>query len=273
MDNQPDWHAQPVKEVLDRLKTLLDGLSDEDAARRLARCGPNRLPLPNHASALRVLLDQFHSIVVVLLIGAVGIFPRAGRSSRSGCHWRGSDYAVAAVPEALPAVATILLAVGMRRMAARHAPVRRLPVIESLGSTTVICTDKTRTLTSGEMAVVRVWVAGQHVDIKHESGLAGSGDEAFIPVIEAAVLASRPQPAVDAGSSAVARDPVDVAILSAAHHLGVDRSQLVADRPSRGLVPFSSERKLMARFRKSMVSCSPTPRAHPDTSWRCAHMR
>ena len=160
----------------------------------------------------------------------------------------GIALAVAAVPEALPAVATIALAVGMRRMAARHALVRRLPVVESLGSTTVICTDKTRTLTSGEMAVVRVWVAGRHVEVPQETSPAALRDDAIGHVMEAAVLASRPQPAHDTGPSAFGRDPVDGAILTAARRHGIDRSQLVARRPFRGLVPFSSERKLMASF-------------------------
>ena len=80
----------------------------------------------------------------------------------------GIALAVAAVPEALPAVATIALAVGLRRMARRHALVRRLPSVEALGSTTVICTDKTRTLTSGEMTVVRVWVAEHEFNLGND---------------------------------------------------------------------------------------------------------
>ena len=99
--------------------------------------------------------------------------------------------AVAAVPEALPAVATIALAVGVRRMARRRALVRRLPAVESLGSTTVVCTDKTRTLTSGDMTVVRVWADGTR------SRAVRRDRDPSLPrvrhALEVAALASRPQ--------------------------------------------------------------------------------
>ena len=87
----------------------------------------------------------------------------------------GIALAVAVVPEALPAVVTISLAIGVRRMVKRHALVRRLPVVETLGSTSVICSDKTGTLTRNEMTVRRVFAGGQHIEVSG-SGYAPSGE-------------------------------------------------------------------------------------------------
>jgi Ca2+-transporting ATPase len=227
-------------------------VTDTGARTELGRVGvlvgslrEEKTPLERRLDALGRRLVWL-ALAVAALVAALGVV----RGAPPGLMFEMAiALAVAAVPESLPAVSTIALAVGLRRMARRRALVRRLPVVEALGSTTVVCTDKTRTLTSGEMTVVRVWTAGESLEDAALTGTAGP----LRRLLETAALASQPQPdraAAAEGPGAPSGDPVDAALLRAAAAAGVERAALVRERPAAGLVPFSSERKLASAFHR-----------------------
>jgi Ca2+-transporting ATPase len=172
----------------------------------------------------------------------------------------GIALAIAAVPEGLPVVATITLAVGVRRMARRQALVRRLTAVETLGSATVICTDKTGTLTAGEMTVTALAVGGEQLEVTgpgYEPVGEFRADGAAIKVTEVAgaelalrigALANRATVRKTYEGWAVTGDPTEAALLVLARKAGLRREQLQAEYPEVAELPFSSERQLMATF-------------------------
>lgn len=171
----------------------------------------------------------------------------------------GVALAVAAVPEGLPAVVTAVLAMGVQRMARRHAIVRKLPAVETLGSATVIASDKTGTLTRNEMTVRTVITAGGRVEVSgtgyaptgelRQDGVAVSDDGLRAEVTAALRAADRANNAVlqeDAGRWTIQGDPTEGALLVAARKAGLTAAELQTRFARVGEVPFSAERKLMS---------------------------
>ena len=160
--------------------------------------------------------------------------------------------AVAAVPEALPAIVTGALAIAMRDMARRNALVRRMPAVETLGCVSVICTDKTGTLTKGEMTVRRAYAGGRMIDVSG-SGYAPQGaidadveDPCIEALLQAAVLANDASVVQDAsGRWTVRGDPTEGALVVLAGKGRIDAVQWRARAPRIEEWPFSSERKRM----------------------------
>jgi Ca2+-transporting ATPase len=161
---------------------------------------------------------------------------------------------VSMVPEGLPVAMTIALAVGMQRMAARGAIIRRLSAVETLGSTTVICTDKTGTLTRNEMTVSTLWLPGG-VDIDVSGiGYAPEGkfsvhDAALAPLLQAAALCNDAQllpPDQGRTEWTVAGDPTEGALKVLAAKSGIDLDQLAQGAPREAELPFDSDTKMMA---------------------------
>jgi Ca2+-transporting ATPase len=167
--------------------------------------------------------------------------------------------AVAAVPEGLTAITTIVLSLGMQRMARRNVIVRKLSAVETLGSTTVICSDKTGTLTKNEMTVRTVVTASGRADL---SGIGydpvGEVQQDGMPVadphllnevekvLRAADLDSNAALMEQDGRWSIQGDPTEGALLVAARKLGLAQADLEQRFPRIGEVPFSSERKLMS---------------------------
>ena len=173
---------------------------------------------------------------------------------------------VSLVPEGLPVATTIALAVGMQRMAARGAIVRRLAAVETLGSTTVICSDKTGTLTRNEMTAVEAWLpggddgAGRRVEVSGEGlvpagGFAeagaplDAGDPALLALLQAGALcndAALLAPEDERGAWTASGDPTEVALLVLAAKADIDADALRAAAPRGAELPFDADAKLMA---------------------------
>ena len=194
---------------------------------------------------LEVTLDRFGRKLVVAALAGVSLVFLMGL-------WRGEEkkalvltsisLAVAAVPEGLPAVITILLALGSQRMLKRHALIRRLSAVETLGSVTAICTDKTGTLTENHLRVKEAYVEGRAMEIDKEFD-AGLGW--LLACASLSTDASLGGPPEGGTGSPWRGDPTEVALVEAAMMAGFPKQALERQFPRESELPFDSARKRM----------------------------
>jgi calcium-translocating P-type ATPase len=159
--------------------------------------------------------------------------------------------AVGAIPEGLPAAVTITLAIGVARMARRHALIRKLPAVETLGSTTVICSDKTGTLTENQMTVRALFAGGQLAEVTGQGydpagQITGEDSVARRQLLTAGLLCNDTHFEVEGGRRKVHGDPTEAALLVAAEKAGLDRAALERAQPRRDVIPFESAHMFMA---------------------------
>jgi calcium-translocating P-type ATPase len=165
---------------------------------------------------------------------------------------------VGAIPEGLPAAVTIILAIGVNRMAKRRAIIRRLPAVETLGSTTVICSDKTGTLTENQMTVVHIRTRGASYDVTgtgyqpHGTISAHPGsDEALLAAVRVGVLCSTADVKHENGHWVAVGDPTEAALVVLGIKAHVTRDAEEDRYPLADVLPFSSENQYMATMHRS----------------------
>ncbi len=241
-------------------------------ARMLEEVETSKTPLQQNLDRVGKTLARI-ALVVVVVIVALGLF--RGQPFVEMLIF-GVALAVAVVPEALPAVVTISLALGVKRMVKRNALVRRLPAVETLGSTSVICSDKTGTLTKDEMTARRLFVDGQTLDVSgtgyepHGSFSSnGTGVDLSEPVsllLRAAALASDARvERSDAGDKwEVKGDPTEGALVVAAAKAGLVKAELDARFPRVSEIPFTAETKRMTTLHETPEGVAAYAKGAPE---------
>ncbi len=159
--------------------------------------------------------------------------------------------AVAAIPEGLPAVVTVTLAIGLQRMARDQAIVKRLAAVETLGCTSVICSDKTGTLTVNQMTVRQLWTSGHHLQVSGE-GYETSGEihceDSSVPDLQALLMPIALCNDTQLRSGDVIGDPMEGALLAVASKGGLDAVTLNQRHPRIAEIPFETEHKYQVTF-------------------------
>jgi Ca2+-transporting ATPase len=206
-------------------------------------------------------IGKLSQYIIILVLSVLAILVAIGIIR--GLPWLEMFYlavaaGVSAIPEGLPAVVTVVLAVGMQIMARRNAIVRKLVAVETLGSATVICSDKTGTLTLSQMTVQRIYVDGQWVEVTGEGYIPQGefrqqgqildldGNQALVWHLRIGALCNDALLAREEQCCSILGDPTEGALVVAAAKAGMDKEKLEMSYPRLDEIPFQSEKQYMA---------------------------
>ena len=200
--------------------------------------------VPDIRTPMQIRLDKLGKTLAIICLAVCVVIMVIGL-----CYGRGImdmfmtavSLAVAAIPEGLPAVSTVVLALGVQRIAKKNAIVRNLPSVETLGSTTIICSDKTGTLTQNRMTVTEIYVAGHSYETDEDNIL-------IREMLKMSILAN--DATFNTEKTAIG-DPTETALLDVGMKYGIDKTILDVDMPRIAEIPFDSERKLMTTVHRS----------------------
>ena len=234
------------------------GTGDQTETGRIARLISEAVDL---STPLTRRVTQFSRILLWLILAFAAFAFTIG-------VWRGEKVvemfvtavalAVGAIPEGLPAAVTIVLAVGVARMARRRAIIRRLPAVETLGSTTVICADKTGTLTENEMTVREIYAGGELYEVtgtgydragaiqQNGQPIAPEERSALVACLRAGLLCNDAILIHENGRTRVEGDPTEAALIVAAEKSGLVHAEVQRDRERLDAIPFESQHQFMA---------------------------
>ncbi|BCX09919.1 carbonate dehydratase [Fischerella thermalis CCMEE 5330] len=210
--------------------------------------------------------DKFSRTLLYIILGIAAFMFAVGLGY--GYSWTemfeaAIAFAVSAIPEGLPAVVTVTLAIGVSRMARRHAIVRKLPAVETLGSATVICSDKTGTLTENQMTVQAIYAGDQNYTVTgvgyvpqgkillNEKPVNWDNSSALQECIKAGLLCNDSHLEKKNGQWQVVGDPTEGALIVVANKVGITRSSLEEEMPRLDVIPFESEFQYMATLHET----------------------
>lgn len=205
--------------------------------------------------------DKFSRTLLYIILGIAALTFAVGLgygNSWASMFEAAVAFAVSAIPEGLPAVVTVTLAIGVSRMAKRHAIVRKLPAVETLGGATVICSDKTGTLTENQMTVQVIYTDGQYYTVtgtgyipegeilRDEQPVDWRSSPVLAECLQAGLLCNDSHLEQKEGEWQVIGDPTEGALIVVANKVGLTSNNLESEMPRLDVIPFESEFQYMA---------------------------